>query len=198
MTLSTDLYILDQIEAKQIFKKARQVIGATEKNLYQDQEDDQGFAWVNPGDRTLGNKIGSGLNAWLQVHYNSKGKLATDENAAKKNDEPYEFNIPSHWLRVNFDTAYGYKGEKYSESCSALHTKYLAELGLWLDQKKIAWAWKNEFNGEIYAGAERYIELVNFYESWEGNLGYFEKEVKPYLDQAELFPRKSLAELLIG
>lgn len=136
MTLSTNLYVLDKTDLEELFAKAIADLGGTE--LTEDRE------WY--GARVRQTRPGQGLPAWLMVHYQPDGPL--QPNVVPETED--EGRQTACYYRVNWDTGYGY--DRNGEGCGQLHARLVASLGHWLDQRRISWAWSNEFTGDIYLG----------------------------------------------
>lgn len=168
MTLSTDLYIHDQIDAKEVFDFCRELIGAP--STYRFIEDDD----------SIHGQPGQGLDAWLLVYRLPNGPIQPepephDEYCVEDCGYPH---TSAHWVRVNFDTAYGYRGPG-GESCGQLHAKYVAQLGKWLDARSLRWSWRNEFTGEIH---ESYSGLGDLGQGAQEATDWFHNAVQPIID----------------
>lgn len=167
VTLNTKIYILDEIGHKDVFGRCNQLINAPEATRFSDcaQQVFVDGAWVDEptGARNIGNDIGQGLCALLDVYYRTGGPLKSDADSCDRwCDDPCdaESHDPAHWIKVTFDTAYGYRDEQ-GRGCGDLHAVLVAELGRWLDERGVRWLWENEFTGEIHSGYERLIELCS-------------------------------------
>lgn len=171
MTLSTDVYILDEIDPGEVFQFCQGLLAKyDDRPGTHEQEWDDRATWRDDGSRLLGNKIGQGLPAILDVTYRPSAPLATQEQSEAHTEDcdddgdSCRYNHPTAcWLNVDFDTAYGYR-DKRGWGCGDLHAALVAELGAWLDGRGVDWAWRNEFTGEVHSGpdrAEKLIELVS-------------------------------------
>jgi hypothetical protein len=138
MTLSTDLYVLDPVPMIEVFTEAIRQMGATNPVVV-DRD-----AWGDNSTRLHMTQPGQGLPAWLTVHYRTDGPVLTDDQE-KSEERSY---CPAHFIRVNWDTTYGYRDK--GENCGQLHARLVASLGQWLTTRRIRWAWRNEFTGEIF------------------------------------------------
>ncbi|MET8766379.1 hypothetical protein [Streptomyces sp. NPDC004658] len=180
MTLDTRIYVLDKVDPHETFRFCRELLGATDRHIWYDRQDKtwrKGESFVEPGNPwTVGNELGQGLPALLDVSYRPDAPLRTPEQAAEHDEDIC--NLPgvswydpeagpcdgTHswtracWLTVSFDTAYGYRDER-GYGCGDLHAEYVAKLGQWFDAKGVRWEWMNEFTGEIHTGYERLIDL---------------------------------------
>jgi hypothetical protein len=70
------------------------------------------------------------------------------------------------------DTAYGYQGD-HGETCTVLHAKVIVDLGHWLNEKGITWAWYNEYAGtyhEGFEGLEEFLGNGDSAQDWFRNL----------------------------
>lgn len=163
MTLSTDVWIHDEIDVPSVFHKCRELLGAGDDIKWKDSP-----GWGSDEDRrVLMNNPGQGLDAWLMVHFRPGKPLTTQEVSEQHtedcehwDDECHWYHPTACWCSVDFDTTYGYEGPD-GEGCGALHAKLLARLGVWLDEQGVTWSWTNEFTGERWGGDERYARLVD-------------------------------------
>ena len=89
---------------------------------------------------------------------------------------------PPHWFKVTFDTAYGYHDEQ-GRTCGVLHASLVAQLGQWLDDRGLRWAWRNEFTGEVHMG-DRYERLYDLFKGGDDANRWFETIVKPAIANA--------------
>lgn len=181
MTLDTRIYVLDQVDPHETFRFCRDLLGATGRHVWYDRQDTtwrKGESFVEPGNPwTVGNELGQGLPALLDISYRPGAPLRTAEQVAAHDED---CNLPENsiyveewgpcdgdhryrracWLEVSFDTAYGYRDER-GYGCGDLHAEYVAKLGQWLDERGIRWEWQNEFTGEIHTGYSELIQLAS-------------------------------------
>lgn len=169
MTLSTNIYVLDEVSPHELFRHCQTLLskydefGRTWRQMAcSDKPRDSYFG--RPGDWNISNDIGQGLPAILDITYRQNEPLITPEMAAahtkwceddctdERHDEPC-------WLDIDFDTAYGYKSK--GMGCGDLHAALVSDVGQWLDKRKVRWSWRNEFTGEIHGGEDRYERLVD-------------------------------------
>ena len=151
MTLDTRIYVHGPVDRRELFVKCNQIIGAHEGVRFREDDD------------SIRNEPSQGLDAWLWIYARPEGPLVTPEQAAAHNEDcEGEDNCSwAHdracWAKVSFDTAYSYQGPE--GGCGDLHTRYVADLGQWLDGKGIRWQWQNEFTGELHWGFEGLEQL---------------------------------------
>lgn len=165
MTLDTKVFVLDPIRPKGVFVRCNQLIGATERTRFHDE---QCKTWRNgvgkpePGNAwAIGNHASQGLCALLDIYYRPDGPLRVADNSCEWYCDPgctSEHKNPACWLEVSFDTAYSYRDEQ-GRGCGDLHASLVAELGQWLDERNVRWLWRNEFTWEIHSGYDRLVEL---------------------------------------
>jgi hypothetical protein len=195
MTLDTRFFVLDEVDQQEVFHFCRDLIGATDRHTFSDEQDStwsKGESFVEPTNAwTISNNPGQGLPAWLMLHYRPGTPLRTAEQAAAHDED---CNLPAGdgyveewgpcdgkyhrracWLTVSFDTAYGYKDDR-GFGCGDLHAEYVAKLGQWLDSKGVRWEWENEFTGEIHTG---YSELINLASGGFEATAWFKTTVLP-------------------
>lgn len=178
MTLSTNVYILDEIDHTEVFRFCQGLLAK-----YDDRPGEHEQAWKDSGSwrgegyQSIHNLIGQGLPAILDINYRTGRPMRTAEEAAE-HDEDCNLPInaewydpeagdcdktehdPPCWLDVDFDTAYGYKDSR-GWGCGDLHAVLVGELGAWLAERGIRWRWRNEFTGVIHDDADSLIELVS-------------------------------------
>lgn len=143
MTLSTDVYIQGPVDLHAL----RSVVQAAlaEFDEYGRTPDQQ--LWEGESDtfrNSWSTTVGQGLPAWTFIHYGS-------DVAWRQPNEVDEdgFVTPAHFAAIDFDTAYGYRGEN-GETCSALHVQLMTRVGKWLDEQSVPWQWRDEFTGEVH------------------------------------------------
>lgn len=165
MTLDTRVYVLSEINHKDVWIKCNQLIGATEATRFRDEQVKTwrgGVGTPEPGNAwNLGNEAGQGLCALLDIYYRPGAPLREADNGCEWYCDPGcddEHNNVACWLEVSFDTAYSYRGDR-GEGCGDLHAHLVAQLGRWLDERDVRWKWRNEFTWDVHAGYEGLGEL---------------------------------------
>lgn len=196
MTLDTRVYVHGEVDRRELFTECQRIIGQWDADRRgpdrQHSEDDE---W---GDhRVLMNKGCQGLPGWLMVHYRPDGayrtaaqSLAHDEwcnvpggksyNPDTAHCDPVADHSAACWLEVSLDTAYSYRGPD-DMGCGDMHARFVAELGLWLDQREIAWSWHNEFTNEVFGGDDRYEKLITLASGGFEASAWFRTTVAPAL-----------------
>lgn len=199
MTLSTDFYVLDEIDPHEVFRFCQRMLAK-----YDDQErlpDQQ--AWsdaaqqVIVGDRrweddpdgrwSVSNHIGQGLPAILDIEYRKGGPLTTVEQSQQctdncdvdAEDEPYHYHPHPCWLHIDWDTAYSARSGGLN--CGQLHAAFIVELGNHLDGRGIRWEWRNEYTGDVHGGEERYSALAGLLSGTDDAQAWFWNTVVPAL-----------------
>lgn len=143
MTLSTDVYIQGPVDLHAL----RYVVQAAlaEFDEYGRTPDQQ--LWEGESDtfrNSWSTTVGQGLPAWTFIHY---GSDVVWRQADDVEDDGYV--TPAHFASIDFDTAYGYRGEN-GETCSTLHVQLMTRVGKWLDEQSVPWKWRDEFTGHIH------------------------------------------------
>jgi hypothetical protein len=176
VTLSTDVYILDEVDPAEVFRFCQGLLTKYDDGRHmppqsQQVRDEQDASYTagtpgvwavqpdNPWSRD--NQLGQGLPAWLMTAYRPDGPLrAEDPGHDEDCDEDCTGNYHARvcWMKVDFDTAYGYK-DKRGWGCGDLHAALLSELGAWLTAQGIRWEWRNEFTGDVHVGPDGLTEL---------------------------------------
>lgn len=188
MTLSTNVYVLDEVDVRELFKfcqglmtkydegrslpPERQVMSDGPGETYYDQEDQTGV-------RRIANRLGQNLPAILDITYREGGPLrAAKLGCSKWCDEPCDDeHARPCFADVDFDTAYG---ARFSfGGCSELHALLVSDLGQWLDERGVRWEWRNEYTGEVFGGDERYTALASLCDSGDKAMDWFRNVVVP-------------------
>lgn len=194
MTLSTDVYVLDEISAHEVFHFCQGLLAKyddekrpSEQQQWTDQQDPTwraGEPIIEPGNAwSLDNKPMQSLPAWLMLAYRPEESLRTAEQAAEhdeycEEDCDGEGHARACWLTVDFDTAYGYMSPD-GMGCGDLHAALVAELGQWLDTKGIRWEWRNEYTSDVHSGEDRYERLIDLCRAGFESRAWFETTVLP-------------------
>lgn len=144
VTLSTEVYIHDKVDAREVWEYCNELIGATPTVRF--TEDESGFH----------NGIGQGFSALLSVSRSDGEPEAHDEWCDE--DCSGKYHKLAHWVLVDFDTGYSYRGDN-GEGCGDLHALLVAKLGKWLDAKGLRWSWRNEFTGDVHQSYDGLSEL---------------------------------------
>lgn len=196
MTLSTNIYVLDQVDPHEVFRFCQEMLGRHDEDRrgpdQQRWSDEQTSIYrdgnwaVHPDSPwSISNDIGQGLPAILDIDYRPGAPLRTPEQAAAHDEDcdtdcSGTYHDRACWLDIDFDTAYGYRGPE-GMGCADLHAAFIGELGRWLDGQGIAWEWRNEYTGEVHGGGERYTALAGFMSDGFAGTAWFETAVKPAL-----------------
>jgi hypothetical protein len=186
MTLSTNIYVLDQIDAHEVFRFCQEMLGRYDEDRRgpDQQRWSDGEGYSDKSARRIGNNIGQGLPAILDITYRDGAPLTTKEQSAE-HDEDCDSDCSGRWhdracwLDIDFDTAYGYSHN--GMGCADLHAAFIGELGQWLDAKGIRWEWRNEYTGEVHGGDERYSALAAFMADGFSGTAWFQHTVLPAL-----------------
>lgn len=186
MTLSTNVYVLDEIDPMEVFRYCQGLLARFDD----ERRPAEAQRWTNRQDMTfnlgewttepdnpwsLDNEPDQNLPAWLMMAYRPGAPLRTQADAEKH--DPDCCNIPGAtfydeseplcdgayhstacWLDIDFDTAYSYKSG--GRGCGDLHAALVGLLGQWLSEKGVTWKWRNEFTGEVHDDAASLVELV--------------------------------------
>lgn len=183
MTLSTHVYLLTEADPRDVFGQCRTLLGATDAHPWFDDRDGSDFR--DPGEFVLRNKAGVGLPALLWLRYRDDGMLRSSHEEHDEwcdDDCDGRHHDPAHWIDVDFDTAYSYHDEQ-GRTCGVLHASLVAQLGQWLDERGIRWAWQNEFTGDIHIG-DRYERLYDLFSDGDNAHVWFEDIIKPAIEAA--------------
>lgn len=181
MRLDTCMYVHDEVKVRDLFAECRRLLGATTET-WQDRDVSQ---YYGEGVWSIGNDIGQGLPALLDIKYRPHAPLRTDPDACtyfcdpSDDEDPWHHHTPAMWCEVSFDTAYSYH-DSYG-GCGALHARLLFDLGQWLDERGAAWSWVNEFDGAVYGGDDRYRKLSELTRGGQEAMRWFKATVEPVI-----------------
>lgn len=147
MTLNTKIFILNKIDPEEVYEFCNNLLGVRKNDLPTE---------VNREDDKIHNRIAQGLPAILWVGFNQDGSPI-------KGSTEYGFAEPeSYYIKVSFDTGYGYSGEN-GEHCDALHGKYILALEKWLSARDMHLAWQNEYTGELSYDSQNLKQFMGEY-----------------------------------
>lgn len=196
MTLSTNIYVLDELGPHELFRYCQTLL-----SKYDEQgrtwrqmacSDEPRKVWGDPdhpreaGRWSISNQIGQGLPAILDITYRPGAPLYTPEQAAQcdkwcADDCDKDHYERACWLDIDFDTAYGYRGPN-GMGCGDLHAALVAEVGQWLDKRGLRWEWRNEFTSEVHGGDDRYARLIDLASGGFEATAWFTSTVKPAIE----------------
>ena len=181
MTLSTDMFVLDEVDPAELFRFGQRLLAEYDelKRKPEEQIWHARDGWREDGTKRYANELGQGLPAIFDVTYREGGPVRAESqidcNEDCEEDCSKNYHPRAHWLAINFDTAYGYR-DKRGWGCGTLHAVLVARIGGWLDAKGVRWEWTNEFTGETHGGDQRYAKLMELglggaeAESWFRNI----------------------------
>ncbi len=193
MTLSTDIYVLDEVEPTELFRFCQGLLAKYDEQkrpaeaqfwaAKQDSTWRDGKSFVEPGNPwSLDNEPFQDLPAWLMMGYRPGAPLRTPEQAAECDDcEPgcdKQHYYRACWVNIDFDTAYGYRDSE-GRGCGDLHALLVAEVGQWCDQRGVRWEWRNEYSGEVHGGEDKYEKLIDLVSSGFAASAWFRTSAMP-------------------
>lgn len=178
MTLSTHVYLLTEADPADVFMKCRDLLGATDAHEW---EDEPSFYPEDTADeRVMMNKAGQGLPAWLIMRYRPGAMVreAHEEHDPEicGEDCTGTWHDPAHWVNIDLDTAYSFHDSH--GGCGHLHARLVYQLGGWLDERGIQWAWRNEFTGDVHIG-DKYERLADLVGGGQSALRWLKSTVEP-------------------
>lgn len=175
MTLTTRVYVHDQISRSEVMDYCNRLLEAPKDVATRDEE-----MWLaEDGRRVMGNLPCQGLDGLLKVYYRANA-FYEEEDRYEHDGEERWLSSPKCWIQVSIDSPYGYRGEN-GESCGGRHARFVFDLGRWLDLKGVRWSWKNEYTGEIWSGEDRYQRLMDLVDSGEKSRDWFRNTFIPAL-----------------
>lgn len=196
MTLSTNIYVLDEASPHELFRHCQTLLTKydEERRPWNQQKCSDlpsrvfrgGEFITEPGGPwRIGNDLGQGLPAILDIDYQPGGPLRTPEQAAEHDsycgeDCDGEYHGRACWMDIDFDTSYGYHDSE-GRGCGDLHALLVAQVGEYLDARGVRWEWHNEFTGEVHGGDDRYARLVGLCSGGFEAAAWFRASVLPAL-----------------
>lgn len=162
MTLHTRIFVKDPVNVQDLFHYGQALLHELAPEI--DQQWKVRDAYVHDGARTIGNNLGQGLPAILDVTYREDGQPVTTLEQAAEHEEECKLDCDgsSHYHQAAFciiglDTAYAYSQGNFG--CGDLHAALIELFGVWLDQHEVDWSWCNEFTGVTYHKYDNLTEL---------------------------------------
>jgi hypothetical protein len=193
VTLSTNIYVLDEVDVADLFRFGQELLAKYDDRTPPMSADDQKWrerdSWRGDGSLGISNEIGQGLPAILDVGFRRGAPLTTAQQAATCTDDcdpdskecgpdGYHYHPHACWADIDFDTAYGYRDSR-GWGCGDLHAVLVAEVGKWLDERGVRWEWRNEFNGDVHGGDDRYARLIDLVSGGADASAWFRTSVLP-------------------
>lgn len=182
MTLTTAVFVRDEIDRRDVFAEMNRLIGGTGGRWSESES-----TW-SPGVWSIGNDVGQGFCALMWIEFKPDLPLRTEDESRAHDvdcdddcDGSGFAHYPPCWLELRLDTTYSYRGPQ-GEGCGALHAKLLAQIGRWLDARGVSWGWQNEFSGERHFGDARYERLVDLVSGGVQAAAWFESQVRPFIE----------------
>lgn len=192
MTLSTNIYVLDECNPRELFHFCQTLLAEYDDDGHrgpdqQEWSDRAGYLRSGPEDhsvRAIGNRIGQGLPAILDIDYRVGGKLREaqvecDEDCIDECSKRYHER--ECWLDLDFDTAYSYR-DSAGRGCGDLHALLVSRVGQWLDAKGVRWEWRNEFTGDVHGGEDKYARLIDLCSAGFAASAWFHTSVMPAIE----------------
>lgn len=178
MTLDTRMYVHNEVDVHDLFGELRRLLGADARHPINDRDVSK---FYGTGVWEVGHPIGIGLPALCGIYYRQGSPYVADPNACTDCCDPeddYHSHKPAMWCEVSMDTAYGYTDEQ-GRNCGDLHACFVAGLGEWLDARGVGWSWKNEYDGAVYSGDDRYSSLSVLMRDSDKAVTWFSDVVRP-------------------
>lgn len=159
MTLNTKFYITtDGIDPNTVWNALIDMVEPEDFPLsredYTRAEDADEKGWGPTGSIKTNTQPGIGINAWCFMWHNEDGSEIY--RSPEETDDPSEVDwendilyVPRAYIRLDFDTAYGYRGPN-NESCSDLHGRIVARLAEIVTSMGGEYIWQDEYTGEWF------------------------------------------------
>ena len=122
--------------------------------------------WGPTGSIITNTQVGIGLDAWCFMWHNEDGSALpyddpeyTDDPEKEDRDEGIWF-VPRGYIKLAFDTAYGYHDE-YG-GCSDLHGRIVTYLASIVEEHGGKYIWQDEFTGEWFTDLSHVPDFGKF------------------------------------
>lgn len=155
MTLDTRFYITTPgIDPDTVWHALLDMVETRDTHLTRDEYTVEGDAPSYGPDGTVCRvtRVGAGLSARCFMYYSTDGSeipigRGETDNPAEEDWEKSLFYVPRAYIRLGFDTAYGYHGHN-GEGCSQLHGRIVTYLAGIVTTHGGEYVWKDEYTGE--------------------------------------------------
>ena len=159
MTLNTTFYITTpDIDPHTVWNALLDMVEPADtlldRNLYTEVDDAGKRSWGPKGSIRTNTQVGIGLKAWCFMWHNEDGSaLAYDDEYNTDDPEKVDYDkdilfSPRGYIRLDFDTAYGYHDEH--GGCSDLHGRIVTKLAAIVEEHGGKYIWKDEYTGEWF------------------------------------------------
>lgn len=158
MTLSTTFYITTPgIDPHTVWNALLDMVEPADFSLgrygYTEVASADARDWGPTGSTMTNTQVGIGLSAWCFMWHNEDGSaLAYDEDHTDDPEKEYPdegiWFTPRGYIKLDFDTAYGYRDE-YG-GCSDLHGRIVTHLASIVEEHGGEYAWMDEYTGEWF------------------------------------------------
>lgn len=120
---------------------------------YIERKDASVYTNTSPDEVHANSRVGIGLKAWCFLSHKKLGSIIEAEYEDVYEDEPHSgcppmMITPEHYIRLDFDTAYGYRGEE--GGVEGLHNVILLKLAAYVEAQGGTYTWQNEFTGDWF------------------------------------------------
>ena len=128
--------------------------------------DDKRWGWGPTGSTMTNTQVGIGLKAWCFMWHNEDGSaLAYDDENSTDDPEKVDYDKdiwfePRGYIKLDFDTAYGY-GDEYG-GCSDLHGRIVTHLASIVEEHGGEYIWKDEYTGEWFTDLSHVPDFGRF------------------------------------
>lgn len=184
MTLSTDIAVVGPIDPEFVFKTALTAVcmasNAPERIGGAKVERSGPGQWRDYS--AINTVCGQGLAAWTWVYHREDGSPLYAEDAYEVEEVDDETGIAETWfispachVKVNLDTAYGYRGPD-GAGCGTLHARVITMLHDEVAKRGCTIKWKNEFTGDWHDGLDG---LAGLQDGGESAISWFQSEALP-------------------
>lgn len=170
MTLNTNFYITTPgIDPNTVWNALLDMVEPEDfpmdRHNYTMVADADGKGWGPKGSTMTNTRVGIGLNAWCFMWHNEDGSALTydeeytDDPEKEDLDEDIVF-YPRGYIRLDFDTAYGYHDEH--GGCSALHGRIVTHLASIVEEHGGKYIWQDEYTGEWFTDLSHVPDFGRF------------------------------------
>lgn len=169
MTLNTKFYITtDDIDPDTVWNALLDMVEPEDfpRSREEYTEVSDAPSWGPEGATRTNTKVGIGLNAWCFMYYSTDGsEIPLDDDETSDIDredlEVEQFFVPQSFIRLAFDTTYGYRGPN-NEGCSDLHGRIVTRLAEIVTSMGGEYAWHDEYEGKWYTDLSHIPDFGKF------------------------------------
>ena len=158
MTLTTHIRIADPTPVRELFDFVTDLVGGNHPRFNGERPEFlHKEAWSFPENRQYANRP-QGLQALVWLQYGPDGPLKEyEDDEAGYSEYPFYNDCA---MELALDTPYGYENER-GGGCNDLHAYLITQIAPFLNERKLRWAWQDEYTGEWFQGLDDLAKIGN-------------------------------------